>query len=177
MSDRDVENYIMDLMPDNSEYIKNAMYGNFIKNGVSFSHDLNVDHYDKKTVDCNGIEKYYYIYNTQDISDLHNVIIDSEEFKEMSDLLKNTESLLLDIDLDFFTYKNDPVFSKNRRDIMNQLNSHSLHYLIEKSEVITIALEPNHCGSVQDCLDILECFTDVFEFLDYDQIQRFLLKY
>ena len=75
-------------------------------------------------------------------------------------LFEKSESLILDIDLDFFTYYSNKIFARNRRDIIKQITSDSFHKLISKAKIITLALEPIYCGSNEDCLEILTMFNE-----------------
>ena len=68
------------------------------------------------------------------------------------------KNIILDMDLDFFTYKDNEgaPWAMNDRNMTKIFRSDSFNYLFQYIDVINIALEPDCCGSNTECLTILE---------------------
>jgi len=81
---------------------------------------------------------------------------------------KNIESsnLIVDIDLDYFTYYKDEkthILSLDNFDhIFSNKGFDSIYHLFNKAKVITMALEPNYCGGIKNCSKILQLLTNRF---------------
>ena len=66
------------------------------------------------------------------------------------------ENLILDIDLDYFTYNDgEGQWALNERNLGLILYSEGFRYVLEKAKVITVALEPFFCGNSTECRDVL----------------------
>lgn len=66
---------------------------------------------------------------------------------------------VLDIDLDYFTYRDDEGkdWAMNRRHLERILRSAAMNYLLSRINVITLALEPNCCGAENtECVSLLD---------------------
>lgn len=158
------------LAKDSAEFIVTGMFANLIKDGISIHFDIGSDYgefvkgnystTDKRFFkDSNGNEHNYYLYDTQNLEGLigyQSLIGDSCIHQDVNDLFENSKTILLDIDLDFFTYSYDGSFPRHREDIKRQINSSSFQEILNKANVITIALEPNHCGNQEFCSEIFE---------------------
>jgi hypothetical protein len=118
---------------------------------------------DKRTFESKSIKHNYYIDKSKNIATLEEIRSDSFKHQDTNSLFNKSESVILDIDLDFFTYACEGTFSKNPLDIRIQISSESFHALFEKSKIVTIALEPFWCGGNVQCINILEIF-DLFFF-------------
>lgn len=175
LNDVEVDNFIQkNLAFDNSEFIVNAMFSELIKDCVSihFDHCNNChgtfvkESYsttNKYHFTENSLEHNFYVYETQNLLNLfgyQSLLSDSCIHQDTKTLFSNTSSLILDVDLDFFTYSYDGTYAKNKRDIIKQITSDSFNELLDKAKIITIALEPTYCGSDEDCLEILELFSE-----------------
>jgi len=163
-----------DLYFDNSEFIVNAMFSGLIKDGISIHfEDCNNCYGQLLNRDYSTTERYtftedkkehnFYIYKTEDLTNLfgyQSLLDDSCIHQDTKSIFNITNSLILDIDLDFFTYVNEQIYPKNKRDIQNQILSRSFQNILGKAKIITIALEPNHCGKEIGSLEILELFNE-----------------
>ena len=171
MSETDLDNFIQqDLNKDNSEFIINSMIAGLISDVISVHYSSrsiygelirgNSRKTDRHKFSHNGIEYNFFIYESENISRLfaqrHSLLGDPVIHRDVQELYFNTNNLILDIDLDYFTYFNDGTFAKNKRDIKRQITSRSFKELLSKARVITIALEPTMYNSMEDCTDILE---------------------
>lgn len=84
-----------------------------------------------------------------------------------------TGNLLLDIDLDYFTYnEGDGQWAMSDRNIDRILHCDAFTDFLTNSKVITIALEPYYCGDWTECKQILnrlnQCLKEHFG-LDIEQ--------
>ena len=163
-----IDFFLNDLHPFNDEFIVNAMFSGLIKDGISISIDDGSDFGEfidknhsttkKNTFTHNGIEHNNYLYQTEDISNLigfQRLIGDTCIHQDVNELFKINNDLILDIDLDFFTYINNCTYSKHPEDIKKQITSDSFKQIFDKCKIISIALEPESCGGYLHCLDIL----------------------
>lgn len=150
------------------------MFSGLIRDGISIHFDPRSNCYgefiaeqmgttDKYRFSNDGVEHNFYIYETECLLDLfgyQSFLGDSFNHRDARELFNNANSLVLDIDLDFFTYCNDGVYAKNRRDIARQITSDAFNSVWKKSKMITIALEPGFCGSPEDSREILDVFNE-----------------
>jgi len=174
MSEEEITRYILnELRNDNSEFIVDAMFSKLIKDGICISYnscsyygnsiDGSYSTTKKKQFISEEIEHNYYLEESQNISNIvgyQALIGDSCVHQDTDKLFKEANNLILDIDLDFFTYLNEINYAKNSLDIKNQITSESFKEIFSKSKVITIALEPECCGGIQQCLEILNVFNE-----------------
>jgi hypothetical protein len=83
--------------------------------------------------------------------------------RTLSDITENNLDLendfILDIDLDFFT-NTIGDYTNIHDNIGEQLNLDLFKNLLNKSKIITIALEPFCCGGKENCLEILKKFNE-----------------
>ena len=68
------------------------------------------------------------------------------------------QNLILDLDLDFFTYQSDEGqdWAMNERHLNTIFQSADFGYLFNHIDVISIALEPSCCGGNEECISILD---------------------
>ncbi len=164
MNYNDIESFINeDLDEDHSEFIVNAMYSELIKDGITFNYENGGDYgkvveskYHTTLKNCfideNELEHNFYFYPTPDISNLfgtRSVFGDDHlVHKDTESMFYESEDMILDIDLDFFTYEyHNYVFPKHIDDIKFQLVSESFKSMISRSTIVTVALEPDFCGN------------------------------
>ena len=83
------------------------------------------------------------------------LIGDSLIHQDVNGLFQKNENLILDIYLDFFTYSFNHIYPRHPKDIKKQITSNSFKEIFEKCKIISIALEPEVCGGIENCLDIL----------------------
>ena len=151
----------------------NAMFSTLIKDGISISSknqcvfgefeegDLNRTT-NKRTFESKSIKHNFYIDKSKNISGLDYIISDLCKHQDTKSLFNNSKSLILDIDLDFFTYGRIVTFSRNPLNIKAQILSKPFQMLFEKSNIVTIALEPECCGGIAQCINILQVFDRFF---------------
>lgn len=66
-------------------------------------------------------------------------------------------NLILDIDLDYFTYHDsEGQWALNDRNLKRILESDGFDYILGSAKVVTIALEPFYCGDPEESSYILE---------------------
>lgn len=77
--------------------------------------------------------------------------------KAFEESVKN-QNIILDIDLDFFTYQDNEgkTWAMNDRNLQCLLDSEGFNYVYDKIGVVTLALEPACCGRNVECLSIFE---------------------
>lgn len=170
MENEDFIDFVLnDLHPNNDEFIVNAMISGLIKDGISIDINDDADFGEiiersysttKKSIFThNGIEHNNYLYQTENISKLIGyqcLIGDTCIHQDVNQLFQKNDNFILDIDLDFFTYLNDNcTYSKHAEDIKRQITSNSFKEIVNKSKIISIALEPEMCGGDMHCLEIL----------------------
>ena len=202
LTEDDFDNFIInDLNLKNEEFIINALISTLIGDVISIHNVNNMNSAGlKATLDdfqslgnnslANGTVRYqithndkrhviYYDDNSEDLSELFHsrcgFLGDRTVHYDAIDCFRNSRNIILDIDLDFFTYSNNGHFAKNSRDIKRQITSPSFKEILSKANVITIALEPDYCGSEEDSLEIIDVFCkQVFDSLDYEKIKSYL---
>lgn len=158
MSDIEIKDFIRnELSASNDEFIVNAMFSGLIKDGISIYFesftrpDNGIIEDDIVKIDCNGIEHKYYLYRKKDIFN-----IDSIDIQTILKNLEKSDDTILDIDLDFFTdCKDGTIIPRNSDEINKQINSDFFNEIFNMSKVISIALEPGHCGGNEECKNIL----------------------
>ncbi|MFW6174123.1 MAG: hypothetical protein ACOC5T_10310, partial [Elusimicrobiota bacterium] len=69
-------------------------------------------------------------------------------------------SIVLDIDLDYFTYSIDGYYPRHPDDILKQLNSNFFERIFNKSKIVTIALEPECCGGPEYSKEIFKVLNE-----------------
>ena len=155
-----MKEFVHKLSSDNSEFIANAMVSKLVKDGITISSEntftsdlIKGNHYNTDKIIFNS-ENNYYVVNSESIKCLRKVIANSVTNQDTKLLFDQSESLILDIDLDFFTY--DETFSRNPLDIRIQISYEPFLLLFKKSNIITIALEPECCGGTAQCMNILK---------------------
>lgn len=181
LNEEELNNFINhDLENDNSEFIINLMFSHIIQDCIAIFFD-NIGS-ETKNFDGNFIKGEYattdkytfsesdgsthdiYLHKVQDVHDLfgsHSLLDDTCTHQDTKELFKTTESLILDIDLDYFTYTNNMTYAKNKKDITYQISSKSFQRLINNSKIIIIALEPKYCGSNEDTYEIIDVFNEI----------------
>lgn len=169
----EVIEFISNLRSDNSEFITNAMFSTLVKVGITISSE-NEDIFgkfvkgdlsrttDKRTFESKLTKHDLYIDESENIAGLEYILSDSCKHQDMKLLFNNSKSVILDIDLDFFTYSFDNIFSRNPLDIKMQILSKPFRMLFKKSNIVTIALEPVFCGGIAQCINILQVFDRYF---------------
>ena len=165
-----------DLRLDNAEFILPLMISGlvgdvlsvdreFVPNGfleeVPESPFQNSEYYSLR-----GFDGKIFPFTYGSISNLFSprgALADSAKYLDIIKIYENNP-LVLDVDLDFFTYSNDRTFARNKRDITEQVGSSDFKQLFDRANVVLIALEPGCCGGDEDCLEILEVFQkEVFD--------------
>jgi len=173
MHKKELDNFIQNLFFNNSELIIPLFYSKLIDDCVSIHETLGSP--DAKEIkeefggpsehllfNKDGLEhKFFKGGNSikEVFSSHHGVLGDKCMHKDIISLY-NTKEIILDIDLDFFTYFKDKTFAQNKRNIKDQINSISFQNLFNKAKIILIALEPKCCGGEEDCLEILKVFQE-----------------
>lgn len=170
MDEGELLDFIGRLSKDNSEFIANAMFAQMVGDGVAIyhrtGHDVGVlkkggdTTTDRRVLDDHTM----YLCHTENISDIHGYegyVGDVYRHQDTNALLNNATRIILDIDLDYFTYLNGPVYMKHPADIRRQLSSKAFELFWNKAAVMTIALEPSCCGGKEQCMDIVELFDEV----------------
>ena len=173
MGKEKLDEFIQNLFFDNSEFIVPLFYSGIIENSISI-HREEGSHSGELIKSISGSDPTHLLFNQDGKNhkcflggssinhsfDSHDGILgDTCKNRKVIDLYK-TREVILDIDLDYFTYFNNKTFAQNKRDIVSQLNSNPFQSLFNKSKIILIALEPKHCGGEEDCLEILDIFQD-----------------
>ncbi len=195
LSDEELIDFIRnDLDTDNAEFIVNSMCSSLIGDAISIHKSIG-DYYGEKirgqrattdhikfTSEDNKNHKFYY----EETEDLRYVGGDRGLFgcryhhQDTNKLFQESKNLILDIDLDFFTYSYESTFPRHRDDIIRQIESDTFTELIDKSKIITIALEPRCCGGIEYSLEILSYLNEVmfqpigFEVMD--KVQNTFIK-
>lgn len=198
MNEEDIKKFIVeDLNSNHSEFIVNAMYSGLIIAGISFDffEDENSKHIEcntekslvtqKRCTDIpNDIKHNYYRHQTQDISDLFGyqcLFEDTYVHQDTTKLYRESDRAILDIDLDFFTYRYNKTYPKHIDDIEHQITSDSFYNLLDKCSIVTIALEPKYCGGGTNSIEILNIFNECIfkpEGLNViDKVESTLLNY
>jgi len=165
MADLELNDFVMkELCDQNDEFIANAMCSGLIKDGISFHHQEGSDYGIpieenqfapcKRKSECNGMEHNFYLFEGRDISQIDNIL----SYQEIINLCKCGRDYILDIDLDFFTKSTDKTISISSEEISKQVNCDLFKKMFEISKVITIALEPAHCGGNKHCEKIFDSF-------------------
>lgn len=173
MNTEELDNFVQNLYFDNSEFIVPLFYSGIIENSISVHRDEG--NHDGKFVEFSLGENSEHLLFNQDGNShkcflggtsLRNLFCSHEGIlgdvcknREVMNLYKNKD-VILDIDLDYFTYSKGKRFAQNKRDIVDQINSNSFQDLINNSKIVLIALEPKYCGSEEDCLEILKAFQE-----------------
>lgn len=173
MANTELNDFVMnELSGQNDEFIVNAMCSGLIKDGISFHCDEGSDFGKlieenqftprKSKFICDGIEHNFYLFKERDISRIDNIL----SYQELNKLCKCSRDFILDIDLDFFTKFTDKTISMTPEEIYKQINCDLFKKMLELSKVITIALEPAHCGGNEQCEKIFDSFmsNDFFKF-------------
>lgn len=174
LNETQIDEFIQnDLRPDNSEFIINAMFSGLVSGAISIINER-VDDEEVTFVNRTETSVPYqtftdskeehknYIYESKSLSGLFgykSLLTNDFKYKDIQQFYRESESVILDIDLDFFTYSIDGTYSRNPRDIIKQLET--LEKLMDKSSIITIALEPSHCGSEESVIEIITVFDKV----------------
>jgi hypothetical protein len=162
---------------DNSDFIVPAMHRGFIGDTISID---KLDHYADDGKLFGTFKKMTYeTTNRTEFKDaegrLHTFYLGGRSIKELTgyrglltdhmthqDLQAayseaiNQHNVLLDIDLDYFTYEDcGQSWALNDRNLTDFLYSDGFGILLHSANVITIALEPSCCGGTDECLTIL----------------------
>lgn len=169
----DLRNIIEEnFRPTNSSFIYAAMELGIVNDVLIVSPDnaesLKKDNY----IDRRGIEHFlYYTISPTNfwfprgrgiLNDISN-----PRKNEIKEKIENSQ-IIIDFDLDYFTYHKDEktfIISRDNFDhiFLNSYRGDNLPYLItEKSSVITIALEPLFCGGIKICARILDVFINEY---------------
>jgi len=163
MTNSELNDFVMkELSTQNDEFIVNAMCSGLIKDGISFHWDEGSDYGDfieeckftprKRKFMFDGIEHNFYLFEGKDISLIDNIL----SYRELIKLCGCGRDFILDIDLDFFTKFIDKTISITPEEINIQINCKLFKKMIDMSKVITIALEPAHCGGNEQCEKIFD---------------------
>jgi hypothetical protein len=180
LNDEELDDFIQGLRSDNSEFIIPLFYSGLIRDCISI-HREEGSFNEKKTEGRLGGDSEHILFDKDGKG--HKVFLGGSSVRELfhthggllgdkiqhNDIISeyNSKKVILDIDLDYFTYSEGKRFAQNRRDIIEQINSDSFQNLINKSSIILIALEPKCCGGNEDCLEILNIFEEAI-FSDYN---------
>ena len=158
--------------PTNSSFIYAAMELGIIEDVLIISPDNSESLKKDRYTDRRGIEHNLY-YTISPVNLWHprgrgilNDIADPRKI-EIRKKIENSH-IIIDFDLDYFTYsKDEKTFIINRENFnqifLNSYDRNTLSYLLtEKSSVITVALEPLFCGGIQNCARILDIFINEY---------------
>lgn len=149
LSDAEAASFVKGLNPDNSEFIVPAMLAGIIKDGLAVyvrdGRDYGVRQ-EEMRVFTDGEPHRYHLCRKENLGSLPFYLQEHPI----------PEHFILDIDLDYFTYKNEQLYPKHPEDLMHQLDA--LRPLWDKADIITIALEPECCGGKTHCKEILNAF-------------------
>jgi len=153
----------------NSNFIFGAMELGIVNDALILSPDdsnLRREHYE----DMRGIEHHIY-YSSSIISLWYpkgSGILNNgypKENRAIQERIK-TSNLIVDIDLDYFTYYKDDkmhVLSLDNFDhIFRKTHYVSIYDLLERAKVITMALEPQFCGGIKNCSKILQLLANKY---------------
>jgi hypothetical protein len=170
MGDASFDAFVSGLAKDNSEYLANAMLGGMVGDAIAVyertGHDAGALRKGGETsTDRRVLEGHtLYLCKTPNIADLYGYEAyfgDAYHHQDTNELFNKSSRIILDIDLDYFTYVNGRVYMKHPDDIRAQLSSRAFRMLWEKAAIVTIALEPGCCGGTKSCMDILGIFEEV----------------
>jgi len=152
----------VELCDENDEFIVNAMWSGLIKDCISFHYEEGS--YDGKFIEenqfappkiifkCAGMDHNFYLFEGQDISLIDNML----NYPDLKEICECGRDFILDIDLDFFTEITDKIISITPDEINKQVNCALFKKMFDMSKVITIALEPAHCGGNEQCEKIFD---------------------
>lgn len=144
LDDKQAADFIKNsLDQDNSEFIVPGMLANIVKDGLAVYRNEGLD-YGTRTQSTRSFPGHtLHLYRSESLSSLSFYLAEHPI----------PEDYILDIDLDYFTYKCEAIYPKHPEDLMLQLQS--LKPLWDKAKIITIALEPECCGGKTHCKEIL----------------------
>jgi len=159
----------------NYEFIALAMYRGVIGDAVSIDKEHDHDHiygdhkkmtYDttnrNEFVDKKGRLHAFYLGGSsiRELVGYQGLLIDSYTHQDVQKVFKENvkkRNLILDIDLDYFTYcDSEGQWALNERNLNLILDSEGFRYILDCAKVITVALEPFFCGNTTECRHILK---------------------
>lgn len=93
-----------------------------------------------------------------ELAGYNGLLTDRHTHQDVQEVFDKSQNVILDIDLDFFTYKGDEgkSWAMNERHLEKLFSSEVFDLILRKSKVITIALEPSCCGGNAECVSILD---------------------
>lgn len=113
--------------------------------------------YEKTYEDLSG--RKHRIFHCRHPNDLRDLVMGVSSLKKSIDYPDGNRNIILDIDLDFFTYEDDEgkVCVIDEKDFERIFSNGSLIWWIyDKARLITIAMEPYFCGGIENSKRILK---------------------
>lgn len=190
LTEEELREFVKNLHPDNSEFIINAKHSGLIKDTIAIIHkkDLTQPNYiEENPQETNRYEMNfgennhkYYLEHTNSLTSLFlekgSLFGDKNCHHDTRELYDSSESTILDIDLDFFTYEKDKLFTQDKDFLDKEFKSDSFKNLWNKSDIITIALEPSYCGSLNNSKIILSSLLNSIEGINPEKLEAEILE-
>jgi len=167
MEEKEAGRFVNSLRYDNSEFVIPAMHAQLVKDAIciGWRHGKDAGTHIRKgegitehmVIMADGVEHRAYYCPTQNLSSLfsfYSYLGLNTQHEDVAKAYETANPMILDIDLDFFTYKNEQIYAKNTADIREQLTSNAFKRLLDRAAIITIALEPECCGGKEQCMEI-----------------------
>jgi len=131
-----------------------AMEAGLVTDVLLITHEVP---YEKTYEDLSG--RKHRIFHCLHPNDLRNLVIEVPSLKESIDYPEGNRNIILDIDLDFFTYEDDEgkahvIDEEDFKHIFP--NAPLIWWICEKARLITIAKEPHFCGGIENSERILK---------------------
>ncbi|MFX1257237.1 MAG: hypothetical protein ACFFAN_05235 [Promethearchaeota archaeon] len=126
------------------------------------------DHKEEYKDHSGKIHKIYYICYVTDLWHPSGLGILNDNCdpkkKEIKEKIDKSD-VIMDIDLDYFTYKReDKIFVINLENFDRILNNSHLEYLLKyRTKVLTIALEPTSCDGIRNSIQIFSRLLEYFK--------------
>jgi len=175
MSNTQSEDFVLnDLSKDSSEYIINGMYSGLIGDGIIIKFGGGSSDWGESFVETYGTTErrafvdsfntqhicyYYDSENIKNIIGYQCLIGDTCIHQDTDKTFRDSHSLILNIDLDYFTYANGASYPRHINDIREQIESKSFQAIFNKSKIVTIAIEPYYCNGYG--LEILRAISSI----------------
>jgi hypothetical protein len=173
---KELEDFIKNRLGlQNYEFIVLAMYRGVIGDAISIDKEDDHDRLfgDPKTplyettrrrefVDKKGRLHKFYLGGSsiRAITGRYGLLTDAWTHQDVQKIFNESvanRNLILDIDLDYFTYNDgEGQWALNDRDMDFILDSEGFRYVLTRAKVITVALEPFYCGNTTECRHILK---------------------
>lgn len=181
----DVRRFVSNsLHCDHSEFIVNGMYSGLIQDGIAIGFDCRgsfAGNYIKTGStntdyillnDPNQKKHRLYCHKSHKLDCISSLTSNTATHPDTASLVRDSQSKILDIDLDFFTRRLSrpkPIVARNSASISKQLSSSGFQELFRRCDIVTIATEPDYCGGKQYSDLIYGQFNaDVFKPLGFD---------